>query len=219
MVAVVTGANRGLGLEFCRQLKDRKSEVVAVCRQSSTGLENLGVRIIAGVDVTRDDDRQSLYQELSQDRIELLVNNAGILSNEHLDDLNAQRILNQFTTNALAPLLLTQTLLPLFAVPSKIAMITSRMGSIKDNTSGSRYGYRMSKCALNMAGVSLAHDVKAKGIALALLHPGYVRTGMTGHNGHIDSPESVRGLLQRIDELTLATTGQFWHMSGSRLDW
>ena len=145
MVAVVTGANRGLGLEFCRQLKDRKSEVVAVCRQSSTGLENLGVRIIAGVDVTRDDDRQSLYQELSQDRIELLVNNAGILSNEHLDDLNAQRILNQFTTNALAPLLLTQTLLPLFAVPSKIAMITSRMGSIKDNTSGSRYGYRMSK--------------------------------------------------------------------------
>jgi NAD(P)-dependent dehydrogenase (short-subunit alcohol dehydrogenase family) len=219
VVAVVTGANRGLGLEFCRQLKDRKSEVVAVCRQSSTGLENLGVRIIAGVDVTRDDDRQSLYQELSQDRIELLVNNAGILSNEHLDDLNAQRILNQFTTNALAPLLLTQTLLPLFAVPSKIAMITSRMGSIKDNTSGSRYGYRMSKCALNMAGVSLAHDVKAKGIALALLHPGYVRTGMTGHNGHIDSPESVRGLLQRIDELTLATTGQFWHMSGSRLDW
>lgn len=93
------------------------------------------------------------------------------------------------------------------------------MGSIGDNGSGGHYGYRMSKAALNMAGVSLAHDLRPRGIAVAILHPGYVRTDMTGGGGHIDPPEAARGLLQRLDELTLESTGSFWHANGERLPW
>jgi NAD(P)-dependent dehydrogenase (short-subunit alcohol dehydrogenase family) len=100
-----------------------------------------------------------------------------------------------------------------------VAIVTSRMGSIEDNTSGGRYGYRMSKCAVNMAGRSLAHDLKDAGVAVAILHPGFVRTDMTGHQGLVDPPESAAGLIARIDELTLETSGGFWHANGERLPW
>ena len=102
---------------------------------------------------------------------------------------------------------------------ARIGLVTSRMGSIGDNTSGGRYGYRMSKAALNMAGVSLAHDLRPRGVAVAILHPGFVRTDMTGGNGLIDPPESARGLADRLEELTLDNTGGFWHMSGEPLPW
>jgi NAD(P)-dependent dehydrogenase (short-subunit alcohol dehydrogenase family) len=93
------------------------------------------------------------------------------------------------------------------------------MGSIGDNTSGGRYGYRMSKAAVNVAGVSLAHDLKARRVAVVILHPGFVRTDMTGHNGLIDPPESAAGLIARIDALTLESSGSFLHMNGERLPW
>jgi len=109
--------------------------------------------------------------------------------------------------------------MPLLGSGSKIAIITSRMGSVADNTSGSMYGYRMSKAAVNMAGVSLARDLKGRGIAVALLHPGYVRTDMTGGNGFIDAPEAASGLIARIDELSLETSGGFWHSNGDPLPW
>ena len=109
----------------------------------------------------------------------------------------------------IAPLRLTRELSPQLVEGAKIAHITSRMGSIADNTSGSMYGYRMSKAALNAAGKSMAVDLAPKGIAVAILHPGFVRTGMTGGNGLIDAPESAAGLLARIDELTLETSGTF----------
>ncbi len=114
---------------------------------------------------------------------------------------------------------MTTTLLDNLGEGSKVAIITSRMGSIGDNTSGSRYGYRMSKAAVNIAGVSLAHDLREREIAVAILHPGFVRTGMTNHSGNIDPPEAARGLLARIDELTLETSGGFWHANGERLPW
>jgi NAD(P)-dependent dehydrogenase (short-subunit alcohol dehydrogenase family) len=97
-------------------------------------------------------------------------------------------------------------------------MMTSRMGSIGDNTSGSSYGYRMSKAALSMAGKSLSHDLKPKGIAVAILHPGLVSTRMTGFSG-ISPKESVTNLLQRINDLTLETSGTFWHANGEILPW
>ncbi|MGC4094116.1 MAG: SDR family NAD(P)-dependent oxidoreductase [Polyangiaceae bacterium] len=114
---------------------------------------------------------------------------------------------------------MTAAFAPRLASGAKVALITSRMGSIADNTSGAYYGYRMSKAALNMAGASLAHDLLHQGVAIAIFHPGFVRTEMTGNNGGIDPKEAARGLLERIDELTLETSGSFWHMNGEQLPW
>jgi NAD(P)-dependent dehydrogenase (short-subunit alcohol dehydrogenase family) len=127
--------------------------------------------------------------------------------------------LAQFRVNALAPLLLTRALLHRMAPHAKVALVSSRMGSIGDNSSGGFYGYRMSKAALNAAGVSLAHDLKPRGIAVAILHPGAVRTGMTNGQGSIDPEASARGLLKRIDELQLESTGRFLHVNGTVLPW
>jgi NAD(P)-dependent dehydrogenase (short-subunit alcohol dehydrogenase family) len=121
--------------------------------------------------------------------------------------------------NALGPLRVTAALLPVLGEGSKIAIITSRMGSIGDNSSGSQYGYRMSKAAVNAAGVSLARDLRGRGVAVAIIHPGMVRTEMTSGHG-IEPAESVRGILARIDALTLASSGSFWHATtGEVLTW
>ena len=114
---------------------------------------------------------------------------------------------------------MTQVLSAHLNEPSKVAIVTSRMGSIADNTSGGAYAYRMSKAAVNAAGMSLAHELKPRGISVVLLHPGYVRTGMTGGNGHVDTDQAAAGLIARIDEQTLENTGRFVHASGELLDW
>ena len=97
--------------------------------------------------------------------------------------------------------------------------MTSRMGSISDNTSGGYYGYRISKAALNVAGKSLAEDLRREGIAVALLHPGYVQTDMTGHGGDVTPAQAAAGLVRRVDELNLENSGSFWHANGQRLPW
>ncbi len=217
--ALVTGANRGIGLEICRQLAERGWSIIAVCRKPSASLESLGPRIEAGVDVSSDASVAALARRLAGEKLDLIVNNAGILSDESLGDLDFDRIRRQLEVNALGPLRVTHALLANLAPGSKVAIVTSRMGSIADNTSGGRYGYRMSKAAVNMAGVSLAHDLRGRGVAVALLHPGFVRTDMTGGNGLIDPPAAAAGLLARIDALTLESSGGFWHSNGERLPW
>ena len=218
-VAVVTGANRGIGLEFARQLKLRGASVVAVCRTSSPELDALGVRVESGVEVTEPAAWAGLTARLEQDDIELLVQNAGVLLPDSLVEVDPEKVRKQLEINAIAPLFLTRALAPRMAAGAKVALVTSRMGSIGDNSSGGYYGYRMSKAALNAAGMSLAHDLKPRGIAIVMLHPGAVRTGMTGGRGAIEADESVRGLLQRIDELRLETTGRFLHQNGDVLPW
>jgi NAD(P)-dependent dehydrogenase (short-subunit alcohol dehydrogenase family) len=137
-----------------------------------------------------------------------------------LEDLDAEAIRRQFEVNALAPLLLVRALLEQLPRGAKVALMTSRMGSIDDNSSGGSYGYRMSKVALNIAGKSLAIDLQPRGIAVAILHPGLVRTRMINFNPNGITPaESVRGLLARIDALTLETSGSFWHANGQVLPW
>lgn len=215
---LVTGANRGIGLELCRQLQARGDHVIAACRNHSGELEQLGVQIESGVDITSDESVARLA-ELVPDRVDLLINNAGVLTRETIEDLSFERIRHQFEVNSLGPLRVTAALLPRLGQGSKVAIVTSRMGSIADNTSGSRYGYRMSKAAVNMAGVSLAHDLRPRGIAVAILHPGFVRTRMTDNQGLIDAKESARGLLCRLDELTLEASGTFWHANGEALPW
>jgi NAD(P)-dependent dehydrogenase (short-subunit alcohol dehydrogenase family) len=215
----ITGANRGIGLEMARQFTARGDDVVAVCRRSSDELAGLGVRIIDGIDVTDDDGVDRLVDELGDLELDILINNAGLLTDESLDDLDLDRIRRQFEINSLGPLRVTAALRRNLADGAKVAIITSRMGSIDDNTSGGRYGYRMSKAAVNMAGRSLAHDLKPDGVAVAILHPGYVRTDMTGHTGLVDPPESAAGLIARIDDLTVGTSGSFWHANGELLPW
>lgn len=218
-VCVVTGANRGIGLELVRQLAARGAQVVAVCRKSSPELDALGVRVESGIDVTEPSAWSVLAERLANDDIELLVQNAGVLIADSLDDVELEDVRAQLELNAIAPLFLTRALASRLRAGSKVALITSRMGSIGDNGSGRFYGYRMSKAALNAAGVSLAHDLRPRGISVVILHPGSVRTEMTHGHGMIDADESVRGLLSRIDELRLETSGRFLHQNGEVLPW
>jgi len=217
--AIVTGANRGIGLELTRQLLSRGDTVFAACREASPALTATGANVVAGIDVTDGECVDRLRDSLDGTTVDLLVNNAGILIHESLGDLDLARIRRQLEVNALGPLRVTAALLPNLRRGAKVALVTSRMGSIADNSSGGSYGYRMSKAALNMAGVSLARDLAERGIAVAILHPGYVRTGMTGGQGLVSPEESAAGLLARIDALTLDTSGSFWHANGEPLPW
>lgn len=217
---LVTGANRGIGLEYCRQLKARGDDVVAVCRQASDELEGLGVRVEAGLELSDSQAIDDLEQRLDGLPLDGVILNAGILQSMGLMDLDPDGIRRQFEVNALAPLLLARALVDQMPSGAKLVLMTSRMGSIDDNSSGGSYGYRMSKVALNMAGKSLAIDLEPRGIAVAILHPGLVRTRMIRFNPSGIPPEqSVKGLLARIDGLTLATSGSFWHANGELLPW
>jgi NAD(P)-dependent dehydrogenase (short-subunit alcohol dehydrogenase family) len=217
---LVTGANRGIGLEYCRQLQARGDQVIAVCRQPSADLDALGVRIEAGIELSSEPAIAELVRRLGGLQLDGLILNAGILESMELEDLDPEGIRRQFEVNALAPLLLVRALLDHLPRGAKVALMTSRMGSIDDNSSGGSYGYRMSKVALNIAGKSLAIDLRPRGIAVAILHPGLVRTRMINFNSQGISPEeSVRELLARIDALTLETSGTFWHANGQVLPW
>ncbi len=218
--SLVTGANRGIGLEYCRQLQARGDQVVAICREPSPELEALGIRIEAGVELTDPDAVAALLLRLEGLKLDLVILNAGMLQSMGLSDLDVEAIRLQFEVNALAPLQLSRALAPQMPHGSKLILMTSRMGSIDDNSSGGSYGYRMSKVALNMAGRSLAIDLQPNGIAVALLHPGLVRTRMIRFNSSgIEPEQSVRGLLDRVDALTLETSGCFWHANGQLLPW
>lgn len=216
---LVTGANRGIGLSFVKLLKARGAQVIATCRHGTPELEALGVEVALGVDVTSDKSINLLAEKLKGRRLELLINNAGLLATESLERLDFGSIQRQIEVNAYGPLRVTQKLLPLLQRGSKVALITSRMGSIADNGSGSMYGYRMSKAALNAAGKSLAVDLLPRGVAVAILHPGYVKTDMTGQHGAVEPDAAARDLLTRIDQLSLENTGTFWHANGEVLPW
>ena len=218
--SLVTGANRGIGLAYCQQLHLRGDRVIAVCRQSSDELDDLGVQVESGIELTSPDSLAALVNGLAGQTLDTVILNAGILESMGLSDLDPEAIRRQFEVNALAPLLLARALTPLMPEGSKLVLMTSRMGSIEDNSSGGSYGYRMSKVALNIAGKSLAVDLRSRGIAVAILHPGLVKTRMIQFNPNGISPEdSVRGLIARIDELTLNNSGSFLHANGSVLPW
>jgi NAD(P)-dependent dehydrogenase (short-subunit alcohol dehydrogenase family) len=220
--ALITGAAGGIGYELARQLAARGTTVIAVCRKPSAELERLPVRIEAGIDIATDAGCGALATRVAGVPLDLLIHNAGVLFDESLAALDEDAVANirrQFEVNALAPLRLTALLAPQLVRGGKLALITSRMGSMADNTSGGYYGYRMSKAAMNAAGRSLAHDLASVGVAVVMLHPGFVQTPMTGGRGDVDPATAARGLLARIAELTLASSGRFLHANGSPLPW
>lgn len=193
--------------------------MIATCRASSPELDALGVRIEAGVDVANESSVRALVQRLDVPQIDLLVLNAGIGQVDLIFDLKVEQVRQQLEVNALGPLIVTAALLDRLVVGSKVAIITSRMGSIADNDAGGMYGYRMSKAAVNAAGRSLALDLAPRGIAVALLHPGFVATAINHFAGSLTPEQSVTGLLARIDALTLETSGRFWDYRGNVLPW
>ncbi len=215
---LITGCNRGIGLELCDQLAARGDDVIAVGRRASNALEALDVRVIDGIDVGHGDGMPVLKRAVGDAVIDVLINNAGILRGDTLGHLDYDGMLEQFRVNSLGPLRVTEALLDNLRKGSKVAIISSRVGSIADNASGGNYGYRASKTAVNMIGVNLKHDLATRGISVALLHPGLVGTEMTGGQG-ISPADAARGLIARIDELTLETSGGFWHAEGYRLPW
>ncbi len=215
---VITGANKGIGLELARQLSERGDEVIATVRQSSTELSDLDVEVIEAIDVADDEAVARLASALEGRTIDVLINNAGILSREGLHDLDWDAIRAQFETNTLGPLRVTRALLPNLADGAKVAILSSRMGSLAQNAGGS-YAYRISKTAVNMVGSNLAIDLKDRGIAVVLLHPGYVATDINNHSGPVSTEESARGLIPLIDGLTLEKSGTFWNYEGDELPW
>ena len=219
---LITGANRGIGLALAQQFAARGDDVIGVCRHGSEALTATGARVETGVDVSDGAAVEALAQRLGDIRIDVLVLNAGILENESLgqiDDAGFDAMRRQFEVNALGPLRVAQALRGRLAEGGRIGIVTSRMGSVADNSSGGYYGYRASKAAVNAIGKSLAQDLRPRRIAVALLHPGFVATDMVGGRGDVSPAQAATQLVARLDALTLAESGGFWHANGSVLPW
>lgn len=216
---VVTGANRGIGLALTKEYLSRGDTVLGICREASDELKQTGAEILDGVDVTKEDSMVAIEAKVANRPVDILVNNAGVLHTENLGNIDYDDIKRQLDVNALGPLRVTEAVLDNLKSGAKVAVITSRMGSIADNGSGGYYGYRMSKAALNIAAVCLARDLKPRRVAVAILHPGFVQTDMVNHAGDISADISAQRLAQRIDGLNLDNTGTFWHSNGEILPW
>ncbi|WP_029911655.1 SDR family oxidoreductase [Pelobacter seleniigenes] len=216
---VLTGANRGIGLALAKHYQQEGWRVTGVCRESSPQLDKVASQVISPIDVTDPASVARLVSALHGQTIDLLINNAGVMQNEVLGSIDFDSLRLQMEVNAFAPLRVSEALLPNLRNGSKIANITSRMGSIADNDSGGRYGYRASKAAFNALGRSLAMDLKQRGIAVAQLHPGFVKTRMVNYGGMIEPEESAAGLVARIASLNLDNSGSFWHSNGEELPW
>ena len=221
---LVTGANRGIGLEFVRQLLDRGDGVFAACRDpdNAAALQRLGGRdlTILSLDVADPNAAGSLSSALAGKAIDLFINNAGVYGEfQDLARVREDEWRQVFLVNTIAPLLLTRALLPCMGKGGKLVYLSSKMGSIAENTSGSGYVYRSSKTALNQVVKSLAIDLAPRGLLVAALHPGWVLTDMGGPNALIDTTTSVAGLLGVIDGLEAAGSGLFYDYTGQVLPW
>ncbi len=222
MHVVITGASRGIGLEFVRQYLSRGDHVVAACRDPARAaalaalVEEAGPRArILACDVASDASVAAFAAALGDGTVDLLVNNAGVGGGwESLDGVATDVALDTYNVNALGPLRVTRALLPHLARSSapRVAHISSGMGSIADNGSGGAYAYRMSKAALNMASRNLAVDLRPRKVVSVVINPGWVATDMGGANAPTAARDSVAAMVARFDALTLADSGKF-------LDW
>lgn len=220
---LVVGSNRGIGLELVKQLSSKGHCVYATCRSPNADLNNInlnGGSIINDIDVANDDTSSKLKSFFDGNKLDWVINNSGILEVESLDDMNYDAIRKQFEVNTLGPIRIYQGIEKSLIPGSKMFIITSRMGSLADNTSGGLYGYRISKAGVNMVGKNLAEDLKKREIAVLLLHPGMVATDMTARwGGGISPHESVGGLVARMEESSMKNTGKFYHQNGDELPW
>ncbi|KAL3150943.1 hypothetical protein ABBQ32_000688 [Trebouxia sp. C0010 RCD-2024] len=225
-VVVVTGANRGLGLEWARQLVSKGNKVIGSCRNPSEAaeLQKLGVAHIAKLDVADPSSIESWGRDLAGqvDHIDVVINNAGVYGRRvDYATVTADDMLFTYRANTIGPLLIVQQLLKnrLIGKPgSVVGNVTSKVGSVEDNGSGGSYAYRASKSALNNVNKSLSIDLGSEGVTCVLLHPGYVRTDMTGQNGLIDVDESVSGMMSVL-ESDLPLNGRWYDFKRETIPW
>jgi NAD(P)-dependent dehydrogenase (short-subunit alcohol dehydrogenase family) len=222
---LVTGADRGIGAAICALLAARGDSAIAACLEDAPA-PRPGVEPIGGIDVTSDAAMRELRRRVAGRRIDVLVHNAGLVVESPFGALDYASLQRMFAVNALGALRVTEALLPSLGPGGRIGLVTSRVGSLAENGSGGLYGYRLSKAAANMAGINLAHELKGRGIAVICLHPGSVRTQMTQGladqatvGGLVEPEEAAAGLIARLDELSIATTGTFRHAKGQALPW
>lgn len=215
---LITGANRGLGLEFARQYKEAGWDVVATARQSSPELEALSVRVET-LDMQDLDAVERFGDPL--DRLDLLIANAGTYGPREVTTADeAREWAETFVVNTIAPYLLAQSVLPLVEASSgKLIAVSTKMGSIGDNTSGGFIAYRSSKAALNAAWRNLAIEARNRGVIAAMLHPGWVQTRMGGASAPLEPEESIAGMRKVIEGLTLDQSGGFFSYDGTTVPW
>lgn len=227
---LITGANRGLGLGFCKMYSEKGWEVIACCRKPSQSSDLLGLAQhydamrIEGLDVSNFDHIDNLSKKLSGLSIDVLINNAGVYEDRRgygFGQLDYPTWLHSLRVNTLAPVKMAESFLPQIKNGSKklIVSISSLMGSISDNGSGGSLFYRSSKAALNAVMKSLSIDLKDHGIGILILHPGWVQTDMGGTNALIDTKTSVEGMCSVIDDFKLSQTGSFISFDGKTLPW
>ncbi len=222
---MITGANRGLGLEFARQYAEDGWNVIATCRtpELASDLNQLESVTEYKLDVGNFDAVSQLAKQLSGVAIDVLINNAGVYGPKayNLEELDYEAWQEVMHTNMFAPLHVTRCFAPHVAAShyKRIATLSSKMGSMADNTSGGSYIYRSSKAGLNAVMKSIAVDFADRDITTIILHPGWVRTDMGGPNGLIDAPESVRGMRQVIASATAEHNGRFFNYDGAEIPW
>lgn len=224
---LITGTSRGIGLEFTKQYAEDGWQVIACCRdpERALALQSLAklhanIRLV-DLDVADFAKIDTVTAQLKDVPIDLLINNAGVYPESSLSDTDFHDWATAFKINSMAPFKMTQAFLPNLVKGKlkKVATLSSKMGSIDDNTSGGSYIYRTSKVAVNMVMKSLSMDLAPYKIAVATLHPGWVITDMGGPNGLIDAKTSVTGLRRVIENLSLENTGQFIAYDGKEIAW
>lgn len=220
---LVTGATRGIGLEFARQLSQRGDDVLATARDPKNAGELTSFRLsIGGLDVSEPISIEGLTEALAGRPIDVLINNAGVGSpTKSINDCTADELQRVFMINSVAPMLVAKAVLPSLRLGSRkqIVNISSQLASITNNTGGSSYAYRASKTALNQLNKSLANELGPEGFTCVVVHPGWVRTDMGGANAPIVPADSVKLLLKLIDALTPADNGKFFNNDGTVLPW
>ncbi|BBM87751.1 SDR family oxidoreductase [Candidatus Uabimicrobium amorphum] len=221
MNILITGANRGLGLEFVQQYAENSQNRIFACSRNPQTLEKENVSTHK-LDVTATEDIDNLKQQMGETSIDILIHNAGVYgSKSGFGSIDVDSWIHTLKVNTIAPIKLSEALIDNVAASDKktIVIVTSKMGSISDNTSGGSYVYRSSKSAVNMAGVSMSRDLKEKGITVLLLHPGWVETDMGGPNALLKPKESIEGMRKVIREATINDSGTFFAYDGQKINW
>jgi NAD(P)-dependent dehydrogenase (short-subunit alcohol dehydrogenase family) len=226
---LITGANRGIGLEHARRYAERGARVFATARIPAEAddlaalAQQQGAVEVLAYDAADPDAPAALKQRLGAEPLDLLLANAGAMGTRRqtFGDVDVDAVLDLIRINALAPLKLAEALADNVAQSDRriIAFQTSLMGSVGDNGSGGAYAYRLSKSAMNMVGRSVANDLRARGVISVLLHPGWVRTRMGGAGGKISVEDCVEGQQRILDALKPDQSGRFFNYDGRELPW